>query len=206
LLGSAPATGAVFRALAENPGVREAATVRNVGRVAPVADHRPRAVFQPFSNWYLPATDMDLRGIARPARAGARPSGRFNGYWNQTVLDPKSRSPHEVLRVRIPHSALDGRLFNPIEGYLGLGSAPAAGAFFRALAEKGCSCVSWFIIPHSALQIPNWVMEASGTFWQINSRRLKAKVLEKSKGQGLKIGIGNQLVTKPRNVMEAYGS
>jgi hypothetical protein len=43
------------------------------------------------------------------------------------------------------------------QGYLGLGSAPATGVVFRALAEKGCSV--GIRTPHSAL--------GQGGFWHL---------------------------------------
>ena len=72
------------------------------------------------------------RSSCGPARAGPRPSGRFNGYWNQTVRIAESSSPRREDWL----GQADTRLFNPGEGYLGLGSAPATGAVFRALAEN----------------------------------------------------------------------
>jgi len=47
--------------------------------------------------------------------------------------------PKAVRRAEDRLGQADTSLFNPIEGYLGLGSAPATDAVFRALAENPCA-------------------------------------------------------------------
>ena len=71
--------------------------------------------------WKLrtPNSELGTPGAGRPSWRfwrGPRPSGRFNGYWNQTVRISESSSPRREDWL----GQADTRLFNPDEGYLTL--------------------------------------------------------------------------------------